>query len=65
MDKFPAMDQNEKKTIVTKGGALSGSIHTLAHTKYLSTCMSKSVKELILYVKSAFDNDERTKRLLT
>ena len=65
MDKFPATDENEKKIIVTKGDALSGSIHTLARTKDLSTCMSKSLKELILYVKSAFDDDERTKRLLT
>ena len=59
------MDQNEDKIIVTKGDALAGSIYTLANTNDLSIFMSKSVKELILYVKSAFDNDERTKRLLT
>ena len=36
MDKLPAMDQNEEKTIVTKGNALAGSIYTLANTKDLS-----------------------------
>ena len=65
MDKFPAMDQNEKKVTVTKGDALAGSIHTLDHTKDLSICMNKSVKELISYVKFVFDNDEMTKKTLT
>ena len=36
MDKLPAMDQKEEKTIVTKGDALAGSIYTLANTKDLN-----------------------------
>ena len=59
------MDQNEEKIIVTKVDALAGFIYTLTNAKDLSICMSKSVKELILYVKSAFVDDERTKKLLT
>ena len=51
------------KIIVTKGDALIGSIHTLAQTKCLSICIPKSMKELILYVKSTFADNTRKKPL--
>ena len=55
------MDEKEKKIIATKGDVLACPNHTLAHTKDLSICMTKSVNELVLYVRSTFDDDEGTK----
>ena len=58
------MADSKCESIVTKGDALAGSIHTLSDLQHLSLCMTKSLDELLIYAKDTIDECSSTNTLL-
>ena len=58
------MTESKCKSIVTKGDSVAGSMHTLSDLKHLSSCMTKSVDELIIYATDTFNERSSTNTLL-
>ena len=58
------MAESKFKSIVIKGGAVAGSIHTLSDSKHLSLCMITSLGELLIYVKDTVNECSSNNTLL-
>ena len=64
LNHFSTMADSKCESIVTKGDALAGSILTLSDLKHLSSCMTKSLDELLIYAKDTIDECSSTNTLL-